>query len=63
IKASILFGQGKLQDGRYVVPPGTTESLNKYLEYAPFGEHASAVRNMIDKVNSAVETQYKGARK
>ena len=63
IKASILFGQGKLQDGRYVIPPGTTESLNKYLEYAPFGEHAAAVRNMIDKVNSGVEIQYKPARK
>jgi tetratricopeptide (TPR) repeat protein len=55
IKASILFGQGTLEHGKYVVPPGTSESLNKYLEYAPFGQHASAVRSMIDKLNEEIE--------
>jgi tetratricopeptide (TPR) repeat protein len=71
IKASILFGQGTLQHGKYVVPPGTSESLNKYLEYAPFGQHASAVRSMIDKLNEEIElkaqtptpTPYKPLRK
>jgi tetratricopeptide (TPR) repeat protein len=52
IKASILFGEGKNEAGKYVVPAGTTESLNKYLQYAPFGEHATTVRGMIDKVDS-----------
>jgi tetratricopeptide (TPR) repeat protein len=51
IKASILFGEGRNEAGRYVVPAGTTDSLNKYLQYAPFGEHASTVRSMIDRVN------------
>jgi hypothetical protein len=46
-----------------VVPPGTTESLNKYLEYAPFGQHANAVRAMIDKLNEEIETPYKPAKK
>jgi tetratricopeptide (TPR) repeat protein len=63
IKASILFGQGRLESGKYVVPPGTMESLNKYLEYAPFGEHANTVRGMIDKVNAGIETQYKPAKR
>ena len=71
IKASILFGQGTLEHGKYVVPPGTSESLNKYLEYAPFGQHASAVRSMIDKLNEEIElkaqtptpTPYKPVRK
>jgi tetratricopeptide (TPR) repeat protein len=71
IKASILFGQGKLEHGKYVVPPGTSESLNKYLEYAPFGERASSVRAMIDKLNEEIElktqtptpTPYKPAKK
>jgi tetratricopeptide (TPR) repeat protein len=63
IKASILFGQGRLEGGRYVVPPGTTELLNKYLVYAPFGEHANTVRGMIDKINAGIETQYKPAKK
>ena len=51
LKAAILFGQGKNDHGKYVVPAGTSESLNKYLEYAPFGQHASAVRSMINKLN------------
>ncbi len=63
IKASILFGQGAVQNGKFVVPPGTTETLNKYLQYAPFGEHADAVRSMIDKVNAEIETTYKPAKK
>ena len=61
IKASILFGQGHAEHGKYVVPPGTSESLNKYLEYAPFGQHAVAVRAMIDKLNEETETPYKPA--
>ncbi|MBZ5504201.1 MAG: tetratricopeptide repeat protein [Acidobacteriia bacterium] len=71
IKASILFGQGTLEHGKYVVPPGTSESLNKYLEYAPFGERAAAVRSMIDKLNEEIDfkaqtptpTPYNPARK
>ena len=63
IKATILFGQGHVEDRKYVVPPGTSESLNKYLQYAPFGQHASAVRDMIDKLSEEIETQYKPAAK
>jgi tetratricopeptide (TPR) repeat protein len=63
IKASILFGQGQLEHGKYVVPPGTTEALNKYLEYAPFGEHARTVRDMIDQLNKPMATPLKPAKK
>jgi tetratricopeptide (TPR) repeat protein len=63
IKASILFGQSQLEHGKYVVPPGTTEALNKYLEYAPFGEHARTVRDMINQLNKEMETPYKPAKK
>lgn len=63
IKASVLFGQGHVEDRKYVVPAGTNESLNKYLEYAPFGQHASAVRDMIDKLNEEIEPAYKPATK
>ncbi|HSM87706.1 MAG TPA: tetratricopeptide repeat protein, partial [Candidatus Limnocylindrales bacterium] len=35
IKGSILFGKGHVEHGKYVVPPGTIESLKKYLENAP----------------------------
>ncbi|HEY2392797.1 MAG TPA: tetratricopeptide repeat protein [Candidatus Angelobacter sp.] len=57
LKAAILFGQGKTEQGKYIAPPGTSESLNKYLEYAPFGQHASAVRSMIDKLNEEAPEQ------
>ncbi|MGZ4873501.1 MAG: tetratricopeptide repeat protein, partial [Candidatus Angelobacter sp.] len=63
IKASILFGQGQLEHGKYVVPPGTTEALNKYLEYAPFGDHARTVRDMIDQLSKDMATPYKPAKK
>jgi tetratricopeptide (TPR) repeat protein len=63
IKASVLFGQGHVENGKYVVPPGTSESLNKYLQYAPFGQHASTVRDMIDKLNEEIESTYKPASK
>jgi len=49
IKASALFGNAKIGgDGKYVVPPGTVEALNKYLELAPDGGHASDVHAMLD---------------
>ena len=63
IKASILFGQGHLEHGKYTVPPGTTEALNKYLEYASFGEHAPTVRDMINQLNKDMTAPYKPAKK
>lgn len=63
IKASILFGQGQVEHGKYVVPPGTTEALNKYLEYAPLGEHARTVRDMIDQLNKDMAIPYKPPKK
>jgi tetratricopeptide (TPR) repeat protein len=63
IKASILFGQGQLERRKYTVPPGTSEALNKYLEYAPFGEHARTVREMIDQLSKEIAAPYKPAKK
>jgi tetratricopeptide (TPR) repeat protein len=63
IKASVLFGQGKVEQGRFAAPAGTKEALNKYLEYAPFGQHANDVRSMIDRLNSEAETTYKPTKK
>jgi tetratricopeptide (TPR) repeat protein len=58
IKASILFGQGQVEHGKYAVPPGTTEALNKYLENAPYGDHAAAVKEMINQLNRPLATTY-----
>lgn len=62
IKALILFGQGQVEHGKYAVPPGTTEALNKYLELAPAGEHARTVRDMIDQLNKLDATPNKAAK-
>jgi tetratricopeptide (TPR) repeat protein len=63
IKGSILFGQGQLEHGKYAVPPGTTEALNKYLEYARNGEHARTVRDMIDQLGKDMGTAYQKPKK
>lgn len=57
LKASALFGQAQLQNGKYTPPPPETrDALNKYLELSPFGAHAQMVRDMIDKLDAPVET-------
>ena len=51
IKGSALFGNGKVgSGGKYAVPPGTVETLNKYLELAPDGGHAGDVHAMLDSL-------------
>ena len=52
IKGAILFGKGHLEHGKYVAPPGTLESLNKYLEYAPLGEHVRTVNEMVKQLGA-----------
>jgi len=59
IKAAVLFGQGKLQQGQYQVPDGTTAALNKYLELSPEGRHSSDARDMLEKIGAKIETTYK----
>ena len=63
IKGSILFGQGQLEHGKYAVPPGTTEALNKYLECAPNGEHTRTVHDMIDQLGKDMGTAYQKPKK
>lgn len=51
IKGSALFGNGTVgKDGKYVVPPGAVEALDKYLELAPDGTHAQDVHAMLDSL-------------
>lgn len=63
IKGSILFGQGQLEHGKYTVPTGTTEALNKYLEYAPYGNHAKTVKDMINQLGKDMGTMYQPKKK
>jgi tetratricopeptide (TPR) repeat protein len=63
IKALILFGQGEVEQGRFVAPPGTSEALNKYLEFDPAGTHVAAVREMINQLNRPVKATYSAPKK
>lgn len=57
LKASALFGEGQLKNGKYTPPPPETRSvLNKYLELSPFGAHADLVREMLEKLDAPVPT-------
>jgi tetratricopeptide (TPR) repeat protein len=49
LKGSLLAGRAKSDPdtGRIVLPDGTIEALNKYLELKPNGSHAAAVKNML----------------
>jgi tetratricopeptide (TPR) repeat protein len=48
IKGSVLFGQAQVVNGKYSVPPGTVEALDKYLALTPNGAHAGDVKQMLD---------------
>jgi tetratricopeptide (TPR) repeat protein len=64
IKGSAMYGDGKLDaNNKYVVPPGTTEALNKYLELAPEGGHAADVKAMLEALGVKIETTFKSRKK
>jgi tetratricopeptide (TPR) repeat protein len=54
VKASILFGKGRSEQGKYQTPEGTSEALGKYLELDPEGNHANDARDMLKKIGSDV---------
>jgi len=64
IKGSLMVGQGTQdKEGKYVVPPGTAEALNKYLELSPEGQHAADVKQMLAAIGAKIETTYKSNKK
>ena len=64
IKGSLLVADSKSDaQGRFIAPPGTVEALNKYLELAPEGAHASDVKEMLQLLGAKIETTYKGKQK
>jgi len=48
IKGSLLVAETTFADGKNNAPPGTVETLNKYLVLAPNGLHAADVKQMLD---------------
>jgi tetratricopeptide (TPR) repeat protein len=60
IKGSLLIVNSTIdKNGKVTAVPGTAEALNKYLELAPEGPHASDVKQMLEYIGSKVETTYK----
>jgi tetratricopeptide (TPR) repeat protein len=54
IKGSLLIADTKKDmNGKITAPPGTVETLRKYLELAPNGAHANDVREMLDYLGIA----------
>lgn len=44
--------------GKMVVPPGTADAFNKYLELEPTGKYADAAKQMLSSIGASVETSY-----
>jgi hypothetical protein len=60
IKGAAMYGNGKMDaNNKYVVPSGTSDALQKYLELAPDGSHAADVKAMLQALGVPIETTYK----
>jgi tetratricopeptide (TPR) repeat protein len=54
-----LVGQASVdKDGKYVTPPGTIESFQKYLVLAPNGPNAQAAKDTITQLGGSVQTTF-----
>ncbi len=46
------------QPARWIVPPGTADAFQKYLELQPDGPNADAAKQMLASIGASVETTY-----
>lgn len=53
-----MLGKATLKGDKMVAPDGTAEALNKYLELQPDGKYASAAKDLLASIGSAVQTTY-----
>jgi hypothetical protein len=47
------------KDGKFVAPPGTIESFQKYLALTPEGPNAQPCKDMITQLGGSIQTTYK----
>lgn len=47
LKGSALYRSGKRVSGKLTVPPGTADTLRRYLELAPDGRYAKDAQDML----------------
>jgi len=63
IKGSALFGDARIENGKMVLPDGAVQALQKYLELAPSGSHATDVKAMLTSVGQTIETTYQNRKR
>jgi tetratricopeptide (TPR) repeat protein len=60
-KGQNLMGMATFnKENKMVVPDGTVEAYQKYLELKPTGNHAQEAKDMLTALNSTVETSFGG---
>jgi tetratricopeptide (TPR) repeat protein len=57
-KAMNLLNKATLKGNKMEAPPGTEETLKKYLELQPTGEHAEIAKQMLEQLGATVETSF-----
>ncbi|MGA2001528.1 MAG: carboxypeptidase regulatory-like domain-containing protein [Terriglobales bacterium] len=57
-KAMNLLNKATLKGNKMEAPPGTEETLKKYLELQPTGEHAEIAKQMLEQLGATVETTF-----
>ncbi len=57
-KAMNLLNKATLKGNKIEAPPGTEETLKKYLELQPTGEHAEIAKQMLAQLGATVETTF-----
>ncbi len=53
-----MLAKATLKDNKMIAPPGTAETLNKYLELAPNGPLAGNAKELLASIGAKVETSY-----
>jgi Flp pilus assembly protein TadD len=51
------------KDGKFVAPPGTIESFQKYLDLTPNGPSAQLCKDMITQLGGSIQTDFKNPAK
>ena len=55
-----LAGQATTdKDGKFIAPPGTIESFQKYLDLTPSGPNAQTAKDMITQLGGSIQTSFK----
>ena len=55
-----LAGQATTdKDGKFIAPPGTIESFQKYLTLTPNGQNAQTAKDMIAQLGGSIQTEFK----